>query len=837
MRRPLLIALVALGPLTTACEDGVDPLVIEESGSTLLVDSDADDGDGSLRAALATASADPEVTSIQVAPAVGTVTLASTLTYTGAQPLRILGNGLTVEGGDCACDLFVSSGGADLTLRDLTLREGRTGLLVEVPASRTGVLEVRLDGLTVSDNERHGIHVDDRSDASGADVLVELVNSTIEGNGFEDDATDFDGILIEEAGAGRLTFTARGAEVTGNAGDGIQLSEEGAGSVLVDVLDSEIDGNGEQPQDIDAPQEGFDIDEAGPGSLDVRLVGVSVANNDGEGLDFDERGAGDLRASLTDLTANGNGDGNVELAEDADAEGGGIPGAGSLTAILTRVTARGGDADGVRVEEFGAGDLTVNLHDSVLEDNDGDGLAVVQAGTGAGLTHLVRVTTDGNGGLAVSAQGSAVTQGDDRTTTVLVRTDLDAGFGSLRAAVEAANASSTINTIEFETGIANIELDASLEYTGEQPLRIYGRGVVIEGEDCECDLLVVSGRGDVVLEDFTFRQGPQDGISVTGGGDLTLRDVALRDIDGNGLFVEPPMDADGTIRLTLDGVGVIDNGLHGIHVDDLAGGAVDVTGHNSPAGIVLELLNSIIQGNGFRVDVTDRDGVRIDEGGAGTVELRLVGTDVLGNAGDGIQVMEAGLGGVLVDIRGSQLNDNGRQPQNPDDLDDGLDVDETGPGSMRVRILETSVSNNFEEGIDLDETGSGGVDVTLETVTATNNNDENIEISEDVDARGEPSEGSGDLVFHFSKIAANSSDTDGVLLEEFGVGTFTGQMLDSSIRFNGGDGIHAVQEGDEDGFLQLVRAVLTGNAGEPFTVDGVEVTELPPEEGGSPPRS
>jgi hypothetical protein len=199
---------------------------------------------------------------------------------------------------------------------------------------------------------------------------------------------------------------------------------------------------------------------------------------------------------------------------------------------------------------------------------------------------------------AACGDGSLDTTGVDLEPTAAmagaakVTNGNDAGPGSLRQAIETANANPGVNVIQLDNGIGTIELQTSLVYTGTQPLRINGRGAAIDGPD--------NGNG----------------FTANGGGNLTLRDLTFQNAYGNGVFVEVPAGSAGMLKVSLENVTLQDNGLHGLHIDDQVDDVND-TGSDSDAGIQLSMASSIVDGNGFRPDISDYDGVRVDEGGMG----------------------------------------------------------------------------------------------------------------------------------------------------------------------------------------------------------------------------
>jgi hypothetical protein len=382
---------------------------------------------------------------------------------------------------------------------------------------------------------------------------------------------------------------------------------------------------------------------------------------------------------------------------------------------------------------------------------------------------------------------------------VLVTTGDDIGAGSLRSAIESANADSSIKTIKIAPWVDTIETESELNYTGEQSLRIFGRSAAIEPADDsgDFDLLVSSG-----------------------GADLSLRDLVIRNGALDGLFVPVPADATGTIKVSLRNVTVEGNGLYGVHIDDQT--------DNSDASIFFSMTKTDILANGFKgaedgdnqPEVADFDGVRVDEGGLGSATIRIRSTTVEDNAADGVEIDEKGDGNVNMFVSHSTFSNNGSQPQLTDDLEDGLDIDEAGDGSIIALVKHTEVNRNEDEGIDFDEEGKGDLIATLINVEASENLDENIKYSEDADAEPPDPEdfdseaeyleaiaevnldAGGSVISTMVNVVANGvfgeedRGGDGIKLEEFGFGSLFASFVNVTANGNDGEGIQ-IEEGSD----------------------------------------
>ena len=288
-----------------------------------------------------------------------------------------------------------------------------------------------------------------------------------------------------------------------------------------------------------------------------------------------------------------------------------------------------------------------------------------------------------------------------------VTSSADAGEGTLRAALEAAATTPRVRGIRVQRGLPPVQLASSLVYAGPRPLRIDGRGLVLDG----------SALTDTVLS-------ASNGVLVsTGGGDLVLKEIVVRGGAGSGIIVAIPQSRSGQVSVTLEGVTVEDNGHHGVLVNDQAHYPATPLGDDSAgsaAGIRLRVTGSAFLRNGR--GGLDYDGLRVNEGGPGSLEVVISTSHADQNGGDGIELDERGEGSAAVAIDRSTALANGFH--SPADLDDGIDVDEYGPGDLRVRLVDVTASLNAQKGVDLTEAGDGALSDTRVRVTAEGNPDD-----------------------------------------------------------------------------------------------------------------
>lgn len=275
-----------------------------------------------------------------------------------------------------------------------------------------------------------------RGNGSDASILVRLNDVEIDDNG--NGHFDADGLRVDERGPGDIFFYAKESEFTKSGADGVELDEGQDGSVFATTVDSKFDDNGDycdenvlgsflpdetegefedgevQEADIPGPvtgspddgcferevalfesgsvkeyeigidfDDGFDIDEAGPGDLWSLIVDTSVKGNHDEGLDFGEEDAGNLKLGVWNAETISNTDDGLKIVES---------GAGNLSALLAKLTAKDNGGYGADLQQIDEGTLTVNVDKSRTSgNNDGEetGLKVDQLGSGEATLRVV----------------------------------------------------------------------------------------------------------------------------------------------------------------------------------------------------------------------------------------------------------------------------------------------------------------------------------------------------------------------------------------------------------------------------------------------------------------
>lgn len=415
-----------------------------DAGHTQFVRHGGDSGAGSFRAAIERANQDARVGTIRFARNLE-VTLESDVVYTGEQRLSIRGQGGALSGSAVAPPaetwdggLFASTGGADLTIRDLAFLDSfNNGLGIFVPESKRGRVTVQLTDVRIDSSRFHGLFFDGQAttgfntddvlhplcedpypvDSPASLRLVvrrsEITNNGTLSGGFDTGVpieidgesvltgcpADFDGIRVDDGGTGGIDGSISGSVVNGNLADGIEFDERGEGSVLLVASRSEVSRNGETgTDDLD---DGIDLDEADAGDLVAYLADVSITENRDEGLDFDEAGEGSAVVLLYRVDASENEDEGFKIDEE---EAGDV-----VVKVFHSVIASSLSQDGVDLTEEGEGDFSGLFVSTEITGNDGSGLKAEQADDGVGSLRVIRSDLTGNADASLDLEGISET--------------------------------------------------------------------------------------------------------------------------------------------------------------------------------------------------------------------------------------------------------------------------------------------------------------------------------------------------------------------------------------------------------------------------------------------
>lgn len=380
--------------------------------------------------------------------------------------------------------------------------------------------------------------------------------------------------------------------------------------------------------------------------------------------------------------------------------------------------------------------------------------------------------------------------------TVIVSESADSGPGTFRAAVEKANRDGSVDVIRFRTIKRPVELKAPVVYTGAQGITIEGEGAEITQKG-STHLLVANGGGNLYLENISFTNAGKSGIVVN----------------------VPKGDRPREQVVFLRNVVLSRNGWYGLHFDDQRGG--DGTGADSSSSLRFLMIDSTVTGNNSdpALSAADKDGIRIDEGGAGGVTVVISGSALNQNSADGIEIDETGHGDVLATVIGSSFNENGAQPQKPSGLEDGLDIDEAGPGDIHLKITKSTINSNMDEGLDLDEAGDGAIHLSAVELEASGNADENVRATQL--QRGNVS------ALMRNVTVTQSRRGDGVKLESFDSGNdrnVTGKIFvtlqNSNILRNGDEDIRLDGAGGE-------LVIHQSSFGTSKLLEGIIITRIP----------
>ena len=307
----------------------------------------------------------------------------------------------------------------------------------------------------------------------------------------------------------------------------------------------------------------------------------------------------------------------------------------------------------------------------------------------------------------VAAVGTDTPMAAGNATTVFVTNSNDSGTGSFRHAVERASDHSSVGTIVFRVGLAPIALASPVVYDGVQSLDILGAGAVLQG----------------------------GGFRTLTPGNLSVIALTIRDVGDHGLVYEVPGDASGTKKVSLVGVRILNNGGHGVLVDDQVN--PDTPGppaHRARPG----WFRRIARREGARVAVRRERVRRVRSrrparrrGSRRQPELlgcpQLVPAQRRGRyRARRARPRQCGLRRHRRDVDPGTASFDTTPPI---DKDDGMDVDESARRRPHRAGSSASVANdNYEEGFDLNENNAGDFKVDMTLVEASRNGEEGIDL-------------------------------------------------------------------------------------------------------------
>jgi hypothetical protein len=389
---------------------------------------------------------------------------------------------------------------------------------------------------------------------------------------------------------------------------------------------------------------------------------------------------------------------------------------------------------------------------------------------------------------------------------VQVTTVADAGAGSLRAALAAAEQDSSITRIQFSSGLGTIALVAPLSYAGPQALKLQGAGATLDASGLTAGTLTA--------------------LLVDGAAGFAIQDLSIVNSPGTALTVKVPATATGTFAVELTRFTAKNAQLHGVLINDQAHYFEDPETESqdgSDAALQVRVTASLFEGNGF--GAADQDGLRVNEGGAGNLDFVALGTVFTGNGADGLELDERGAGDAVFTVQQSTLLNNGAKVNDPIDFDDGMDVDEFADGSLIGRVIQTTANDNFEEGFDLNENDAGDLRIDMDQVQASGNAEEGVDLEEDDDFIG-----GGDLIADLRNVTTlrnGSSDGDaGLKLRERGDGSILSRIVQATASDNLIDGIQIREQDGGSVDAQIVNSTASGNDGNGVRVRGEGVAKL-----------
>ena len=305
--------------------------------------------------------------------------------------------------------------------------------------------------------------------------------------------------------------------------------------------------------------------------------------------------------------------------------------------------------------------------------------------------------------VAVSQELQANWQGVFATYTV--STTDESGTGSLRQAIDDANAGPEGSTIEFTLAPGSIiELDSILPAISVNDLTIDASsggvpGVVLDGDDLDGNGFTVTGDG-VTIRGFVIHDFDGHGIRITGDGNT---------VAGN--YIGTNADGTSDVRNRDDGVRIDgdNNTIGGTSATD-----ANLISGNSDWGISFHssATNNLVIGNLIGTDktgtvaVANKDGgILLSGAGSNTIGGVGLGNVVSGNGDDGIYVSQGADDNVIL---GNYVGVNAAGTAALANADEGIEIHSSGTivggsGAGEANVI----SGNKGEGIKIQDNAGG----------------------------------------------------------------------------------------------------------------------------------
>ncbi len=368
---------------------------------------------------------------------------------------------------------------------------------------------------------------------------------------------------------------------------------------------------------------------------------------------------------------------------------------------------------------------------NVMTDGSGTGsFSVTAPSTLVAGTYVSATATDAAGNTSEFSADTVVTTAG---ASYAVTTTVDSGTGSLRAAIEAADASSGDFTIIFDIPSSDPGYDSSTStwtISLQSALPAVTQSVTINGYSQPGWGPAQGYNPAIVLNGSTAGEGA-DGLDLAGGGQITVLALYFNDFSGAGLDVEssgntiqdsgfgiapnfstPEPDAVGILVTGADNL-IGTNGQAGAFPDQLAdnffenvlGPAVWMDGPSATGNVLA----------GDYIGPSDQDGVLISNGasanwvGVNTVygpESADDRVDIISNAAAGVEISGIGTTGNVV--AGNTIESSGTDGVLIDDGATGNWIGVNPQDGARTALQRNVISGNTDAGVEITGTGTTG---------------------------------------------------------------------------------------------------------------------------------